>query len=155
MNIRLNKLARVQKYAWMVGLLNFAAVVGCGQGDKQLVPAGGIVLLDDKPIPAAYVTFIPKSGRSASGQTGADGAFRLGTYKESDGALTGQHQVTVMARGEAVEQSSTEGISVKVRGKSQIPVVYENTATSGIVFEIAPGKENRFEIKLSSKPQVR
>jgi hypothetical protein len=72
------------------------AVPGCS-GEGRPVKVNGVVTLDGKPLSDAVVRFIPedKNGREATGVTGADGTFRLSTFRSHDGALPGQYKVTV------------------------------------------------------------
>lgn len=139
-----------------VGLVLFVVVatslaVGCGQAEQlPVAPARGIVLLDNRPLPAANVVFIPERGRSAAAQSNADGTFVLTTYQSGDGAIVGAHHVTVTAR-ETGEANTPGAPGVKRVGRSLIPEQYGNTATSGLRFEVAGTSENVFEIQLSSK----
>jgi len=76
----------------LAGLL----AVGCG-GPGKPVKVEGVVTLDDKPLPGATVTFVPKDkGRSASGLTESDGSFRLTTFRTEDGALPGEYKVIIV-----------------------------------------------------------
>jgi hypothetical protein len=68
---------------------------GCGGGSKP-VRVEGTVTLDGKPLPRATVSFMPVGeGRAASGETDADGSFRLTTFRTNDGALPGEYKVVV------------------------------------------------------------
>jgi len=128
-----------------------SVVVGCRRVEQlPVAPARGIVLLDNHPLPAANVVFIPERGRSATAQSNTDGTFVLTTYESGDGAIVGSHHVTVTAR-EPGEANMPGAPGVKRAGRSLIPEHYGNTATSGLTFEIASTGENVFEIQLSSK----
>ena len=58
--------------------------------------------MDGKPITAGRVMFFPtasngkNTGKAASGQLDSSGAFELTTYRDSDGAVVGEHTVTVL-----------------------------------------------------------
>jgi hypothetical protein len=69
---------------------------GCGSKVKP-VRVEGVVLLDDRPLKEAMVTFVPEegSGRLAAGLTDDDGKFELTTATSGDGALPGNYKVTV------------------------------------------------------------
>jgi hypothetical protein len=75
-------------------LLNLA----CG-GRNSVYPVSGKVLFDGKPAEGAVVQFHPKnkSGKVVVpvGRVGADGTFRLTSYKQDDGAPAGEYTVTV------------------------------------------------------------
>jgi hypothetical protein len=70
--------------------------VGCGRKVKP-IRVEGVVLLDDKPLKDAMVTFVPEEGhgRVAAGLTDDDGKFELTTATSGDGALPGNYKVTV------------------------------------------------------------
>jgi hypothetical protein len=73
-------------------------LAGAGCGGNKPVPVRGSVTLDGKPVEGAMVLFLPeseKAGRQASGLTGADGSFRLTTFRTDDGALPGNYKVVV------------------------------------------------------------
>src|SRR5437868_6640610 len=75
---------------WLVFMLPILA--GCG-GPVQV---RGRVLLDEKPVEGAAVMLMPmRGGHPASGITDANGAFRLTTFKQNDGALPGEYKVVV------------------------------------------------------------
>ena len=77
---------------------------GCsGRPPYELAPVEGVVTIDDKPIVDAKVMFAPvaqgedrKSGKPAFGVLGSDGRFTLSTYHDQDGAIVGDHWVTVI-----------------------------------------------------------
>ena len=70
-------------------------IVGCGRGTPLTMPVKGIVTFQGSPLAEADVAFTPKGGRPATGRTDAAGRFTLTTYKTNDGAMNGQHTVTV------------------------------------------------------------
>jgi hypothetical protein len=79
-------------------MLMVAFEAGCGPSRPALLPAEGVVTLDGKPLADAAVVFQPKAGgRPASARTDASGRFKVGTYTPRDGALPGEHTVTVVA----------------------------------------------------------
>ena len=56
----------------------------------------GTVLLDGKPVPAAFVVFTPHgNGRPAQAKTDQDGRFTLAFTAARAGAIVGKHNVTV------------------------------------------------------------
>jgi hypothetical protein len=78
--------------------LALAAAAGCA-GRHTPVPVRGVVTLGGKPVEGATVTFYLEGGdaegRPATGQTDADGAFRLSTMGDNDGALPGTYRVVI------------------------------------------------------------
>jgi len=68
------------QFALGFGLMCF--VVGCGGAPpvETLVPVGGTLMVNGKPLDGVTVTFIPeiaKNNRGGSGTTGADGSFTV------------------------------------------------------------------------------
>jgi hypothetical protein len=71
-------------------------LVGAGCGGNSPVSVRGTVTLDGQPVEGATVLFLPEGGgRQATGQTGADGSFRLTTIDANDGAFPGNYKVVV------------------------------------------------------------
>ena len=151
----------------IVGLL-LAGVVGCGGEPDPPVPVSGKVLYGGKPVEGATVTFLPaESGRSASGKTGADGAFTLTTNKTNDGAKPGEYVVTI-AKVEAkgggdggVDISSGDygaayaaGMSAAATNstnkmlKDALPAKYGDPKQSGLTRSVVKGEVNEFEFDL-------
>lgn len=78
------------------------AVTGCGPSrDPNLpptAPVSGQVIYDGKPLDRGNgtITFHPEgSGNPAVGMIGESGEFSLSTYAADDGAVVGQHSVTI------------------------------------------------------------
>src|SRR5687767_14557607 len=75
-----------------------AAAAGCGDRFSP-VPVSGVVTLDGKPVEGATVYFYAvgdaADGRPAHGTTDKDGAFRLSTLGDEDGALPRRYKVVV------------------------------------------------------------
>jgi hypothetical protein len=82
-------------------LVGLALVPGCAK--PTMAPVKGRVTCHGKPVADAAVTFAPvprageekEPGKAATGFTDAEGNFTLSTYRNYDGALIGQHSVTV------------------------------------------------------------
>ncbi len=96
-----------------VWVFSFLAIslLGCGGVDNPVAPVNGVVTLNGKPVADMVVTFTPipgktatvgednQPGKSATGNTDAEGKFTLSTYDRNDGALVGEHKVTVFGSG--------------------------------------------------------
>src|SRR5687768_4143502 len=82
-------------------ILGIPWLSGCG--GAEIAPVTGRVMCNGNPVNAAAVTFspVPKSakdmepGKPGTGFTEEDGTFVLSTYKALDGALVGEHSVSV------------------------------------------------------------
>jgi hypothetical protein len=86
---------------WLIGGVILLAL-GCG-GSKTLAPVSGVVTLDGKPLPDAYVAFEPvennngpnKAPTTSGGQTDENGAYSLKAVTGEKGALVGSHKVRI------------------------------------------------------------
>jgi hypothetical protein len=81
--------------------------LGCGgaAGRPPLARVSGTVTHNGKPVTSGSVVFTPVSdsqssaARIATGQIESDGSYTLTTFDTGDGAVLGQHIVTVESRG--------------------------------------------------------
>ena len=83
---------------WHILLPTLFAIIltGCNPSyQKETAPVRGTVTLDGKPVSAGGVSFRPAAGRGAGGLIAIDGAYSLGTYTKSDGAIVGKHKVAI------------------------------------------------------------
>lgn len=104
------------RISWFMGLLgSLLLAVGCSGGTdpnrRPTAEASGVVTYQGKPVEGATVSFIASAGEpiSAFGLTNAEGKFTLRTYEEDDGAVIGEHQVTV---------NKTDGATPKIEPPS-------------------------------------
>lgn len=70
--------------------------LGCDRGPKR-ARVHGKVTVGGQPITKGVVMFYPDDGRPAIGQIEPDGSYELTTYDPGDGALLGEHLVTIEA----------------------------------------------------------
>lgn len=110
-----------------------------------MVPVRGVVTLDGKPIEGAAVLFAPREGgRPAIGRTDERGDFRLQTVTSDDGALRGEHVVTVTLQETLGVTADPDGLSGEVApGGIQVrwivPERYANPNTSNLAVTVEPG----------------
>ncbi len=135
-------------------LLLFVALLGCGGPARPpMAKVTGVVLVDGNPIEGAAVMFVPTAGgRPALGSTNAAGEFELMTFETGDGALVGEHQVTITKK-EIAGVVSEDGLSGSVQpGGIQetwlVPERYSQAATSGLTANVAAGMKP-LEFKLT------
>ena len=135
------------KFAIPVLAIAFVASVlaGCGGGSTRLetVAAEGVVMLDGEPLADADVALSPEKGPTATGRTDAEGRFKLTTYLPGDGAVVGDHIVTVnkqVAKGQD-KQGYTQY-------ESMVPAVYVNPAKSPLSATIFPGGDKNLLFEL-------
>lgn len=136
--------------------LSVVCLVGCSGGgsEKETAPAMGVVKVNGKPVGGATVTFYPEEGKSASGETDADGKFTLTTYETGDGAVVGKHKVTVtVVVGGAEEEmpsSDPDGLAKleEEQAKNPIPEKYRSLETTDLTKEVKSGEDNNFDLEL-------
>src|SRR4051794_764642 len=83
-----------------VGLFWAAIVIvpGCGPSENlpECAPVSGKVTINGEPLGFGMVIFHPeKAGNTGQAATEADGTYVLNTYGTKDGAVVGNHTVTV------------------------------------------------------------
>jgi hypothetical protein len=129
------------------GLLTLAALAvllaaaGCGSGRYQV--SGRVSYEDGTPVPDLNV--IGQMGEgvesvTVQGTARSDGTFSWGTEKPGDGAKPGKYLVAVIPRGLG-DAELAQGMLPAVDPK------FSNPQTSGIEFDVKPGK-NELNITL-------
>ncbi len=122
----------------VVGSLILAAVVGCG-GEPRGEVTGRITLQDGTPVAGALVIArSDETGKSANGQTDADGRFTLGVSKPGDGIPPGDYAVVVLE-----QRMSMDG-----GGKRTIDAKYGDYEKSGLTLSVADGETTVFDAKV-------
>lgn len=120
-------------------ICGLVALAGCNGGRSDQVHVTGKVLYNDKPVEGAHVMFVPDGGRPASAVTDTNGLFQLGTFDPNDGAILGTHRVTVtkMSNGANADDPYAPR-------KSELPIRYRRTDTSGLSVEVVADGDNDF-----------
>lgn len=151
-----------------------ACLFGCGESSGKprptIAPVSGKVTYKGQPVVDAAVTFINASSpRTAVGVTNAQGEFALTTFDTNDGALVGEHKVTIAKRQGAataelrspLEQAAQSGGNMEayrqamtqdrkdVKVENQLPGKYSSPDTSGLVRQVVEGEENKFTFDLT------
>ncbi len=152
-----------RKQLLLHALLSFAAVLPLGCGDADIIRCGGLVTLDGKPLGKAAVMFSPVDGRRpATGKTDEEGRFKLTTFKAEDGALPGEHKVTVTAIVPVIPRSMSgsaaggepEGFVDDGSNQPEIkwfaPQKYSRRETSGLSATVGGGQDD-FTFELTSQ----
>ncbi len=132
--------------------------IGCG-GTAERPPMGrvhGKVTYDGKLVDKGRVTFSPTSGEGDSGGTSAmgpiesDGSYSLTTFNTGDGALVGQHIVTVVIPTEdivALNKPGADGSIPYKLPKELIPKKYTDPKQSPLRNTVVAG-DNTLNIDL-------
>tara|TARA_R110002095_G_scaffold175471_3_gene152950 strand:+ start:30014 stop:30397 length:384 start_codon:yes stop_codon:yes gene_type:complete len=121
-------------------------LAGCGSGVDRpsTAKAEGTVRFENQPLAGASVSFIPKSGRPASGFTDASGHFVLRTFEAADGAIPGEHTVMI---SKVAADTKKQG-DMYATQKSAIPEKYADLKKSGLNATVNADGENKFDFDL-------
>lgn len=122
--------------------------IGCGSSSSyELAPVRGTVTIGGVPLTEGKVMFAPiakgddhRAGKPAFGFLGSDGSFVLGTYADEDGAVVGDHWVTVIRYRDADKPGQA--------ASPAIPVFSRVLAPERVT--VAAGKENKIDIALTT-----
>jgi hypothetical protein len=159
-------MTRIARPARLLIAIALLMPTGCDRSDRpETAAVHGTVTYRGQPVAGATVAFLGRnSPRIASGETDEQGRFQLTTFEENDGAVLGEHVVTVYkpakpiepmaidpnldptAYAEAMEQAAARAIKAQAAG-SALPARYAETKTSELRFEVVAG-ENSCELKL-------
>jgi len=125
-----------------MGLLLLAVSAGCERPPYELAPVHGTVTIDGQLMKQGKVMFAPLAdngqinpGKPAFGRIQPDGTFVLSTYGNEDGAVVGEHGVTVInSQGEGSTDFSASKFS-----RVSLPRRYQ----------VVAGKDNQIDIELT------
>ena len=115
----------------------------------------GRVEIQGVPVDGAKVVFLtasPLKGKnySAFGYTNARGAFTLQTFRDGDGAVAGEHQVTI-EKITYTEPPSPKNEADNVpppQETSHLPERYRSPKTSGLTADVEPDRHNTFSFSI-------
>jgi hypothetical protein len=110
-------------FTYAAALLLIIAIVGCGNSDLGSVD--GTVRLGGQPLENAIVTFTPVTGgRPAAGKTDSQGHYQLIFSRDDEGALIGEHTVSISTYGEHLADDGESSVVIP----EKVPTRY-NTNT--------------------------
>jgi len=136
---------------WSTGLCCLAAAlaiagIGCSRsGLPDTARVTGLVTYKGQPVAEAQVSFIPAQGRPASAGTGADGRFELTTFRLKDGAVLGEHTVTIEKTVPVAGQENDP----YAKRRSVIPEKYGSLKKSRLKATITAKGPNEFTFDLT------
>jgi hypothetical protein len=146
------------RFATFVPLL--AITLGCGTtpSGPPLVPAEGLVILDDKPLSGATITFIPQgetAGQAGVGTSDANGRFALSTPDlATPGVAVGTYRVLISKKinpdGTDFRPSPDQDPMLAAY-KELLPPIYHDEAKSVLQAEVPAEGTKTLEFKLRSK----
>jgi hypothetical protein len=127
------------------------ASTGCGQagtGRAPTAPVAGVMTLGGQPLADVTITFTPAAGRPATGRTDATGRFTLSTFAAGDGAVPGEHRVTLSVPAVDVPMPGTPEAAGYIPAKRAFPERYGGLDTTDLRVEIpaAGARDLRLEL---------
>lgn len=143
-------------------------ISGCSDAPDRpaTAPVSGTVMYNGAAVEGASVAFwTPDASRAATGVTDAEGKFTLSMFEANDGAVPGEHTITVtkVEAGAAGGDTSMEdalndpaamadmaamGQGADAGPKSLVPAKYGDKASSPLKETVAPNTENSFVLQL-------
>lgn len=110
------------------------------------VQVHGKVTYKGEALKRGTIVFFPKGGKKiATGEINEDGTYNLTTFESNDGALPGEHQVTILSER---DMSNVLPEDVKPGDKPWlIPRKYNDVKTSGLTATV-PDKETEINFDL-------
>jgi hypothetical protein len=130
---------------------------GCDQGRRAViertVPAQGVLTWQGEPLEDYMITFYPKDGkRPAAAKTDNEGRFTLGTNGANDGAVPGEHLVTIVYVGpERQEEPGKEEFKPLPPAKVSIPAKFGDPKTTDLAVQVPAEGSSNLDIELSEK----
>jgi hypothetical protein len=137
-------------------LLSVAACGPAGGRRPELGKVSGKVTYKGKPIAKGEVIFTPSkdkggaSGQVATGTIESDGSYSLTTFDTGDGAILGQHVVTVIVPSQDLRELNKprpDGSIPYILPKGGVPEKYSNVDTSPFRYTVDPG-QNTINLEL-------
>jgi len=120
-------------------------LVGCNRSSQESLVSGSVTL-DGSRIGPGMVVFAPiEGGKPATGSIESNGSFTLNTSREP-GLAAGRYKVAVSIRELPKNVKRSDQIPP---GKLLIPERYEQSTTSGLEYEVEPGR-NTIDIDLTT-----
>lgn len=147
----------MSRLLWTVACLT---AIGCGgtSTDPDLIPASGLVVIDEKPLADATIEFTPVEGSSGIGgvgRSGSDGRYTITNHRNSPGVPPGQYKVTVVKwvkkDGSVLGEEETPIDTPDL--KLQVPIVYTEVETTPLTVTVSR-EEGIPDLKLSSKAKA-
>ena len=153
----------------VVAAFSGVLLCGCLGGSSQtlnVVPVSGKVLYNGEPVEGAIVSFMGEEApKSAVGETDAEGVFQLTTFDDNDGAVPGQHTVTITkiqeegpkAESQPVSKAAARNLQLGAgqvarqfaKKKHLLPPKYADSKKSGLTRMVSADSTNDFTFELT------
>jgi hypothetical protein len=119
-------------------MLGLALIVGCGDSNPKTVLVSGKVTYKGAPLTNVSVVYTPDKGRLAQGTTDGEGKYTLSTFKSKDGALPGEHKVTISTT-EIPPQPGTPEAKTWKSSAPEYPKKYRNAMETPLKMTVPSG----------------
>lgn len=136
--------------SWLIGL---SIVCGCNQPSFPVAPVLGTVKIDGQPMTQGKVMFSPvasggklNSGRPAFGYIQNDGSFAVSTYSDGDGAVIGDHWVSIINAEPQVANGPASTVNSPVNKSNFQRIVFPRK-----VVAVIADQENQIDIAMTSQ----
>ena len=141
-------MSHMPRSALLPACLLLTALMGCGAGHPPVYPVEGrITRNDDTPLRGGVIVLesVSPPETNARGSIGDDGAYRITTFEENDGALAGKHRVMFCP---AISNTGFKKYEDTIHER------YLDFDTSGVTIDVSPdAKPNRFDFTLDPPAQ--
>lgn len=139
---------RSQVISFVAATLFCIVLTGCGGADTPATgKVSGVVTYNGTPVSNAMVTFVPSNGRPANGQTDSEGKYSLSTFGTGDGAVLGEHKISITpVQADAPMPETVE--EAKAAPKAPFPERYTNAETSTLTATVESGS-NEVNLELT------
>jgi hypothetical protein len=141
----------------MAAILFALMISSCNRAPYPLAPVRGTVTIDGQPMTGGKVMFAPvakgslNSGRPAFGEIQHDGSFALSTYSDGDGAVVGDHWVSIV-NGLAAGGTSQPVRQAAIRaGEPVNKSTFQRIVFPRKVVTVVAGQDNLIDIEMSSQ----
>ena len=126
------------------------SVIGCGRSDiPELGTVSGIVTLNNEPLPNAIVNFSPTAaGRPSTAETDSEGRYSLLYLTDVDGAVVGEHTVTV-EKIVSEEEDNLSDDPADLEPGQELPKQLPASASDGSIFKDVAAGHNDIDIELT------
>jgi len=132
----------------LIGVL-FLTLTGCGDGFRIVPYSGQVTTADGKPLEKIFVEFYPTAGGPKSiGETDAEGKFSLKTVEGEEGAVAGDHKVTLRDTsilGDKFLGRAGEHVDMTEGRKPRIANKYTSVDNSGLTCSVSEGASTVFK----------
>ncbi len=121
---------------------------GCSDGRPRTWPVRGTVLFEDgSPVKTGVIELESiEHQTTATGKIGEDGSFILGTFREQDGAVAGQHRAIVIQ----LIMGDRTIVHTQDHGHP-VPVHYATYESSDLRLTVEPTADNNLTVILRQK----